>query len=140
VALDLAGEGFVHGAPPITFSEDETFDHNLLPRLAAGRTADGATVFAAIDGRNFARALGMTLRQTAALLRELGCTTAVNLDGGSSKRMVVRGRAVDLATTEVVSGGAPSAEAPVRPVFSALLLFAVESGGRGRRRRWPVSS
>ena len=121
VAIDRAVEDFAGSAPPITFSRDETFDQNLLPRMAAGLTADRALVLVAVDGRNFHRAPGMTLRQTAELARLLGCTDAMNLDGGSSKRMVVQGRVVDLTSTEVVAGtGGP---ARVRPVNSAILLF-----------------
>jgi len=121
-ALDLAAEGFARTAPPVTFSQDETFDHNLLPRLAAGVTTDGELVLAAIDGRHLERAPGLTLRQTARLMAALGCIRAVNLDGGSSKRMVVQGRVVDQPTTELVVAGAP--RGPVRPVHSAVLLYA----------------
>ena len=120
-ALDLAAEGFAGTAPPVTFSQDETFDHNLLPRLAAGITADGELVLVAVDGRHLQRAPGLTLRQTARLMTALGCVRAVNLDGGSSKRMVVRGRVVDQPTTEVVVSGEPVG--PVRPVHSAVLLY-----------------
>jgi len=120
-ALDLAAEGFAGTAPPVTFSQDETFDHNLLPRLAAGITADGELVLVAVDGRHLERAPGLTLRQTARLMAALGCVRAVNLDGGSSKRMVVAGRIVDQPTTEVVITGDPTG--PVRPVHSAILLY-----------------
>jgi len=120
--IDLAAEDFVATAPPVTFSSDETFDENLLPRMAAGLTGDGALVLAAIDGRNFQQAPGLTLRATTELMRCLGCQRAVNLDGGSSKRMVVAGEVVDLPSTEVVTGAAP-AEPLVRPVRSGLLAF-----------------
>ena len=118
--LDLVHEDFAEDAPPITFSRDETYDENLLPRMAAGLDADGRLVFAAIDGRNFDRAPGFTLRMTADLMRALGCVRAMNLDGGSSKRMAVDGRCVDLASTEVVSTG--SGPAPVRKVVTAILV------------------
>lgn len=120
VRLDLGAEQFAGTAPPITFSQDETFDQNLLPRMAAGLTAEGELVVAAVDGRNFDAALGMTLRQTAGVLASLGCVEALNLDGGSSKRMVVAGEVVDLPSTEVVAGGGGSAR--VRPVHSAILF------------------
>ena len=50
---------------------------------------------------------------------------ATNLDGGSSKRMVVQGRALDLASTEIVSEGV--ATVSVRPVHTALLIFSDRS-------------
>lgn len=119
--LDLRAEDFWGTAPPVTFSQDETGDRNLLPRLAAGIRGDGELVLAAIDGRNFERALGMTLHDVANLLAALGCHTATNLDGGSSKRMIVGGVTRDLPTTEIVDS-APSETAPVRPVYTALLV------------------
>lgn len=120
-ALNLAVEGFASTAPPITFSRDETYDQNLLPRMAAGLREDGSVVFVAVDGRNFDRAPGLTLRMTADLCRELGCVSAMNLDGGSSKRMVVEGKVVDLPTTDVVLPGATPGE--VRPVHTAILVI-----------------
>ena len=125
--LDMRGEDFWGSAPPVTFSQDETGDRNSLPRLAAGLDTRGRLVLAAVDGRNFERALGMTLAELGELMRRLGCVRATNLDGGSSKRMVVRGRTLDLSTTEIRAGEEPDASpdtARVRPVHTALLLFA----------------
>jgi hypothetical protein len=119
--LDLRAEDFWDSAPPITFSQDETGDLNLLPRLAVGLCGD-TLVFAAVDGRNFERALGMTLSEVGALLGALGCTEVVNLDGGSSKRMVVDGRTLDLPSTEITGEG--PADPSVRPVYTALFMHA----------------
>ncbi len=121
LCLDLVAEDFAGSAPPITFSQDETYDQNLLPRMAAGLLPDGGLIFAAVDGRNLDRAPGLTLGQTARLLRAVGCEEAMNLDGGSSKRMVVRGRVVDLPSTEVLAGGSGGQQ--VRPVRSAILVL-----------------
>ncbi|MCO4746818.1 MAG: phosphodiester glycosidase family protein [Proteobacteria bacterium] len=123
--LDLAAEDFAGTAPPVTFSQDETFDQNLLPRMGVGIREDGSLLFCAVDGRHFERAPGMTLRQLGEVLRAHGCVYAMNLDGGSSKRMVVQGRVVDLPSTEVQSGGRSG---PVRPVHSGILIHA----GHGR--------
>jgi len=123
--MDLRAEGFWGTAPPLTFSQDETGDRNTLPRLAAGIDALGRLVLVAIDGRNFERALGMTLGDVATLLQALGCRSATNLDGGSSKRMVVAGRTLDLASTEVEQG-TPSrgpAGGMVRPVHTAVMFM-----------------
>jgi exopolysaccharide biosynthesis protein len=78
-------------------------------------------LLAAIDGRNFDRALGMTLSGVARLLATLGCHAVVNLDGGSSKRMVLRGETLDLASTEIRSGDGST---QMRPVHTGLLLFS----------------
>ncbi len=119
--LDLRAEGFWGTAPPLTFSQDETGDRNTLPRLAAGIDAQGRLILVAIDGRNFQRALGMTLAEVSALLQSLGCVVATNLDGGSSKRMVVGGRTLDLASTEVEQGTPQAAK--VRPVHTAVVFM-----------------
>lgn len=120
--LDRDAEELTGGAPPITFSQDETFDQNLLPRMGVGLREGGELVFAAVDGRNLERALGLTLRQTGDLLARLGCHTALNLDGGSSKRMVIGGRVVDLASTEVVTR--QTAGPRVRPVHTAVRVLS----------------
>ncbi len=120
MCIDLRAEDFVGTAPPATFSGDETFDANLLPRMAVGLDDEDRLVIAAIDGRNFHRASGFTLGATARLMQALGCHVAMNLDGGSSKRMVLRGVVLDLPIAEP---DAELHEAPVRPVHSALLLY-----------------
>ena len=35
-SMDLPSEDFKGSAPPVTFSQDETHDHNLLPRMGVG--------------------------------------------------------------------------------------------------------
>eukprot|EP00956_Cyclotella_meneghiniana_P012546 scaffold17839_cov72-Cyclotella_meneghiniana.AAC.13 len=139
-SIDLSSEDFKGSAPPITFSQDETHDHNLLPRMGIGIakcsiSGDEQLVCAAIDGRNLDRALGLTLKGTSDLLRSLGCYKAMNLDGGSSKRMVIRDqnefKVVCLSTTEIKANNAsnsndktsanPAIE-PSRPVHSAILF------------------
>ena len=103
-ALSLQSEDFTGSAPPVTFSQDETFDRNLLPRMGAGLTQDGSLILTAVDGRNLERALGLALRGTSDLLSYLGCITGLNLDGGSSKRMVIKDKGVVcLHTTEIKS-------------------------------------
>jgi len=122
VAIDPQAEEFKHSAPPITFSRDETFDQNLLPRMAAGLMPSGDLLFVAVDGRNFDLAPGMTLAQTARLCRALGCSDAMNLDGGSSKRMVVAGSVVDLPSTDVVLNATSNGK--VRKVQTAMLVHS----------------
>ena len=122
IEIDLRAEGFWGSAPPVTFSQDETGDRNLLPRLAAGLDTEGRLLFAAVDGRNFERALGMTLADVARLMQQLQCVEATNLDGGSSKRMVVQGRTLDVASTEIQVAGETAAAPAVRPVHTGVLL------------------
>ena len=119
VLTELRHEDFWGTAPPVTFSQDETGDQNLLPRMVVGTRAS-SLIFAAVDGRNFERALGMTLAGAGALLHALGCERVLNLDGGSSKRMVLEGRTLDLPSTEVVGEGAT--DPAIRPVYTALCM------------------
>ena len=126
LCCDYSAEHFAGSAPPLTFSQDETFDQNLLPRMGAGLRDDGALVFAAIDGRNLEYALGFTLQMTGRFLLALGCQQVTNLDGGSSKRMVVGGRVVDLSTTELRTQGATPHR--VRKMHSAILIERAWAG------------
>src|SRR6185437_4150143 len=58
------------------------------PRTAAGIARDGRRlILAVVDGREYQDA-GMTLRETADLMRGLGARDAINLDGGGSTTMV----------------------------------------------------
>lgn len=120
VGYDLAAEDFAGTAPPRTFVDDETGDRNLLPRLAAGLAADGTLLVAAVDGRNAQRALGLGLHSLGELMAALGAVQATNLDGGSSKRMVVDGAVVDLPSIGVQGQGVSVEE--VRPLHTAVLL------------------
>jgi exopolysaccharide biosynthesis protein len=84
------------------------------PRTAAGVRADGTVVLAVIDGRRPQLGVGMSISELSALMAELGCVEAVNLDGGGSATMVVKGRVVN----------SPSDAAGERPVSDALLVFS----------------
>ena len=59
------------------------------PRTAVGQKADGTLVFYTIDGRNAGHSIGASLPQVAQRLMELGCTTALCLDGGGSTTFTV---------------------------------------------------
>ena len=54
------------------------------PRTAIGIRWDGAVVFYTIDGRQKGYSVGASYTQVAKRLIELGCVTAVALDGGGS--------------------------------------------------------
>ncbi|MBN1543026.1 phosphodiester glycosidase family protein, partial [candidate division KSB1 bacterium] len=53
------------------------------PRTAVGLTAENHAILLVVDGRQSA-STGLTLQSLAAVLLELGCTKAMNLDGGGS--------------------------------------------------------
>lgn len=64
------------------------------PRTAIGYTKDNDLVLVAVDGRE-GSSIGLTLVELANLMRSLGCTNAINLDGGGSTVMYVKGQIVN---------------------------------------------
>ncbi|MDD8026009.1 MAG: phosphodiester glycosidase family protein [Acidobacteriota bacterium] len=84
------------------------------PRTAIGVRADGTIVLAAIDGRQPGLSVGMTIPELAGLMADLGCVDALNLDGGGSTTMVVKGEVVN----------SPSDSGGERAVSDALLVFS----------------
>jgi exopolysaccharide biosynthesis protein len=88
-----------------------------------GWRADGTLLLVAVDGRQPGYSVGMSLPEMRALFRELGAVEALNLDGGGSTALVVRGRAVNR----------PSDAGGERPVANALVLLGPAAGSCGRR-------
>lgn len=83
------------------------------PRTAIGYTASGRIVLLAVEGDNSSAGyLGMNLADLASMMRSLGCTDAINLDGGGSTSMVIGNRLT-------VRPGDNGVE---RPVASAVLI------------------
>jgi len=62
------------------------------PRTCMGYTKDGRLIVMCIQGRFPAIAEGVNLTQEAQLLKDLGCTEALNLDGGGSSCLLVNGK------------------------------------------------
>lgn len=61
------------------------------PRTALGLTKDGKILLVVVDGRQPV-SRGMTLLELALLMQELGADSAMNLDGGGSSEMIIKGR------------------------------------------------
>lgn len=59
------------------------------PRTAVGQTAEGDLIFYTIDGRRSGHSIGASMSQVGARLVELGCVTALCLDGGGSTTISV---------------------------------------------------
>ena len=74
--------------------DNPSFDYGWFvqrnPRTFAGTDARGRTLFVTVDGRQLGE-LGLSIPETAAVARSLGMTEAINLDGGGSTAMVIRG-------------------------------------------------
>ncbi len=69
---------------------NEQHEKYANPRTSAGITADGRVIFFAIDGRNAGYSNGLTLEGLASTMADLGCITAINLDGGGSTTVAVK--------------------------------------------------
>lgn len=82
------------------------------PRTAVASTGDGKLIFFVVDGRRKRYSVGMTLAQEARFLRSRGAEWALNLDGGGSTTMWVKGRLVNRPSSDYERG-----------VSSALLLL-----------------
>jgi hypothetical protein len=88
------------------------------PRSAVGWRADGTLLLVAVDGRRPDHSVGMSLDELRSLFLELGAVEALNLDGGGSTALVVRGATVSR----------PSDREGERPVANALLLLGPAPG------------
>ena len=66
------------------------YDHANTPnpRTMLGQKANGNLVFAVAEGRNSGDR-GLTAKEQANVMVELGCVTAVNADGGGSSEMII---------------------------------------------------
>lgn len=97
---------------------NRAFAETRHPRTAVGWRADGTLLLVTVDGRQPGYSVGMSLAELTALFRDLGASDALNLDGGGSTAMVVRGRVVNR----------PSDKEGERPVANALLLLGPAPG------------
>ena len=94
-AEDMVTSGpmlIVGGACEEVISND--FNSNRHPRTAVGIRPDGTVLLVVADGRNEAAA-GLSMIELQQVMLALGCAEAINLDGGGSTTMVVRGQVVN---------------------------------------------
>jgi hypothetical protein len=89
IAVRSAAEGF--DAPGLY----GRFVLGRNPRTLAGVTATGELLLVTVDGRRPGYSAGVSLRDAALVMRSLGARDALNLDGGGSTAMVVRGQVVN---------------------------------------------
>lgn len=90
------------------------FDTERHPRTMIGVDRSGTIWLVTVDGRNPSFSLGMTFRELQRLASRLELRDALNLDGGGSTTMVVRGQVVNH----------PSDTAGPRKVSDSILVFA----------------
>ena len=101
LAQDIVGGAglLVHrGAPVADWSSEQLaarFDTDRHPRTMIGTGRDGTIWLVTVDGRNPLLSLGMSFRELQRLAQRLGMSEALNLDGGGSTTMVVKGKVVN---------------------------------------------
>lgn len=93
------GPGLVQNGE-ITVDADDEVDRAMVsnPRTAIGQISSGHYVMVVSDGRT-SESSGLTLEQLAEVMKDLGCTTAYNLDGGGSSTMWFDGSIVNNPTS-----------------------------------------
>lgn len=98
--------------------ENQNFAQSRHPRTAVGWDPYARRLwFVVVDGRQD-NSVGMSLPELATLMEALGAVDAINLDGGGSTTLVLRGRAANR----------PSDENGERPVVNALALVRDTDG------------
>ena len=83
------------GVPKITDAEEliDVNNGSSRPRSAVGHTSSGLILLLAVEGDNPAQGYpGINLANLANMLKELGCTAAINLDGGGSTGFIINNR------------------------------------------------
>ena len=90
----------------------DTFARSRHPRTIVGVDRDGFIWLATIDGRQPNYSIGMTFDDLQRLCDRIGLVSALNLDGGGSTTMVVKGQLMNK----------PSDPAGARPVSDAILV------------------
>ena len=118
------GPWLVHnGSTKIDGAEEgfnlKSFVDTRHPRTALGVCGDGEILLVTVDGRQ-PQSRGVTLKELAEVMTQLGAVEAINLDGGGSTTMWISGGYVN----------APSDGAP-RAVADALLVYANPTGQAG---------
>ena len=91
------------------------------PRTALGLTATGRLLLVTVDGRTAAGA-GLTIDDLAQYLIHLGAIEAINLDGGGSTTMWLRGMSINGIVNHPSDNGKPDHHGE-RTVSDAVAIY-----------------
>lgn len=95
---DIGGATMAIGGGPSLVRDGKAREFSNVqvrhPRTAMGWN-DRYFFMVQIDGRQVKRSMGMTMNELAAFMAKVGCTEALNLDGGGSSTMWLNGRVVN---------------------------------------------
>jgi len=108
-SIESVGEGF-----------GQNFASDRHPRTAAGFSQDSTKIYLfTVDGRQAGYSVGMSLYELADYMLEWGVFQGLNLDGGDSSTMVVRGQVAN----------SPSDAGGERSVANALMVISTAPTG-----------
>jgi hypothetical protein len=97
-----------------------SFSQQQYARTAVGIKASGHWVFVVVEKSQATGSPGMNLLELSSFLQDLGCTRALNLDGGGSSTLYVAGKVVNNTENELNE----SIILPIaRPVGDAILVL-----------------
>lgn len=112
------------GQIPDKFSYNVSSFNQSNPRTLAGSTQDGKQlILVTVDGRQD-NSIGLTQKESAELMLQLGAYNAMILDGGGSTTMVAR----TPGTKQLQVANVPS-EGTLRPVANAIGIFSLAPAG-----------
>jgi exopolysaccharide biosynthesis protein len=103
------------------YSPEQTLESFLIkkhPRTAVGIKNNGDWVLVVVDGRFYGFLGGMTIKELAELMLELGCIDALNLDGGGSSTLVIEGTVINEPCGKIQENGKQ-----VQAVSDAILIL-----------------
>jgi len=104
----------------------QSFNTTRHPRTAVGISQDEKTLYlVVVDGGQVGYSIGIDLYDLAEFMRDLGAYQAMNLDGGGSSTMVVRGQTINR----------PSDSSGDRPVTNCLMIISTAPLGAVRHFR-----
>jgi len=93
----------VNGQIAVDSTSEVSQSKNSNPRTAIGQVSNLHYILVVSDGRT-SQSQGLSLLELAQVLKDLGCVTAYNLDGGGSSTMYFNGQVVNQPTDGRTSG------------------------------------
>lgn len=114
-----AGPMLLRNGEYVPQRDDRSFVTRRHNRTALGLRPDGTTILLVADGRFKHKAEGLSLTELERVMRWLGCSDAINLDGGGSSTMYIKNSGV----VNYPSDNNRHDHEGERPVSNAILLL-----------------
>lgn len=108
----------------VEYGEVVATSTSLAPRTAVGLREDGSVFFYIAEGRGYPRSVGISLKDMAENMKELGAYWAINMDGGGSTTYLAKREGEEtLEVRNLLSDGSE------RQSLSSLLVYAEPGDG-----------